>query len=75
MTKPKKLPLDKKTKEWLAKHPKLYMPELYIQCSVIQCKKCGLWYRPSLSHECEKERRIKGKENDSGRDSDTEYGV
>lgn len=48
MSKPKKLPLDKKTKKWFADHP-----ALYYQASVVQCKKCGLWYRPSLGHECE----------------------
>lgn len=47
MTKPKKLPLDSVTRAFLKLNPG-------IRITVAQCTKCGLWYDPSLKHECKK---------------------
>ena len=38
---------DAVTQSWFDKEPP------YIQTTVMQCKECGLWYKPSLGHKCE----------------------
>lgn len=42
-----KVELDATTKKWFAKMPS------WERTTVAQCKKCGLWYKPSLGHKCE----------------------
>ena len=37
---------DKRTQWWFANH-------ILETTTVEQCKKCGLFYKPSLGHECE----------------------
>lgn len=43
-----KIICDKATKEWFKHHPNA-------RTTVAQCEKCGLWFKPSLGHECEVE--------------------
>jgi len=38
---------DKETKKWFDKHP-------LAQTTVMQCSKCGLWFKPILGHKCKK---------------------
>lgn len=37
---------DKRTRAWFSEH-------FGVQTTVEQCKECGLFYKPSLGHECE----------------------
>ena len=39
--------VDNRTKKWLRERPG-------IQTTMVQCKKCGLHYKPSLGHKCKK---------------------
>lgn len=43
---------DKETREWFASRP-------YTETTVMQCKECGLWYKPSLGHKCKKAKASK----------------
>lgn len=43
-----KIVCDKATDEWFKKHPGL-------RTTVARCEKCGLYFKPSLGHECEVE--------------------
>ena len=36
---------DRRTNEWFRQHPDA-------RTTVTQCDKCGLWYKPSLGHDC-----------------------
>ena len=36
---------DKETEKWFKNHPDA-------QTTVMQCDKCGLFYKPSLGHKC-----------------------
>lgn len=40
--------LDNRTKKWLRERPG-------VQTTMVQCKKCGLHYKPSLGHKCKNE--------------------
>ena len=44
-----KIVCDKATDEWFKKHPGL-------RTTVARCDKCGLYFKPSLGHECEEEK-------------------
>lgn len=43
-----KVEVDERTKKWLRERPG-------IQTTMVQCKKCGLHYKPSLGHKCKNE--------------------
>lgn len=36
---------DPKTQEWCERHPA-------VATTIVQCEKCGLFYKPFLGHEC-----------------------
>ena len=40
---------DERTNEWLKEHP--------WPTTVVQCEKCGLWYKYDLGHECKGEEK------------------
>ena len=40
---------DKETKKWFREH-------IGQQTTVCECKKCGMFYRPSLGHKCPNEK-------------------
>ena len=44
-----KIKYDKNLKLWFLRHP-------WEQTTVMQCEKCGLYYKPILGHTCIKER-------------------
>ena len=39
--------VDNRTKKWCREH-------IGSQTTMVQCKKCGLHYKPSLGHKCKK---------------------
>lgn len=43
-----KIECDKATNEWFEYHPGA-------RTTVARCEKCGLYFKPSLGHECEVE--------------------
>ncbi len=43
-----KIKYDMTTSEWFKKHP-------LQETTVTECKKCGLYYKPSLGHKCKSE--------------------
>lgn len=46
--KPTRVRLDSETEKWSKAHPDHVF-------TAMQCKDCGLFYKPSLGHRCEKE--------------------
>lgn len=45
-----KIQCDETTTKWFEKQPD------YMVATVRQCKKCGLYYKPSLGHKCKEEK-------------------
>jgi hypothetical protein len=48
--KTEKVKLDRKTEEWLEKHPE-------VNATVALCQDCGLYYKPSLGHSCKRQNK------------------
>ena len=46
--KSKKIKYDKETKKWFVQNPSA-------ETTVWKCSKCGLYFKPTLGHKCEKE--------------------
>ena len=40
-----KVKVDNRTKKWCREH-------IGYQTTMVQCEKCGLYYKPSLGHKC-----------------------
>lgn len=47
-------PCDSRTAAWFARQPS------WMVTTLAQCECCGLWYKPDLGHECEKNCSEKG---------------
>lgn len=45
MSQTKKPMFDAETRKWFRNH-------ITAQTTVMQCEKCGLWYKPILGHKC-----------------------
>lgn len=50
---------DKATEKWFREHP-------FNETTVMQCDKCGLFYKPSLGHICKTEKRVCDLKNKCG---------
>lgn len=47
-----KINCDKKTLSWLNNH-------MGAQTTLVMCEECGLFYKPSFGHDCQKEAKLK----------------
>ena len=52
MSKQETIKYDSATQKWFDNLP--IVDRFTIQTTVMQCEKCGLYYKPSLDHTCKK---------------------